>query len=384
MDISARGDGAPRKTDRVMHPAGPKLVHRDPGEPPRAGALALALVLLTVFLLQWWSCGRAQDSAAWWIESSWSMPECSTVNRWGLRPAAVWIDGEWFRVVTAMFTHGSWLHVSLNAWSLFAVGPWIQAAWGAPRMLLLFLASGVAGCLASLAWAEGALIVGASGGIFGLAGALWWARQWGADPLQRALHGVSSRGLLFSLAFLLLLGAFLPVVAQAGHLGGLLVGLGVGAAWTRRSRLAFFAGVGVMVFVLVGLATAAVAPRWRPNYLILQGYEWLERDRPERAAEVFRELPAAQQERPEVANAWAYALAEAKRELGLAEDLVRRSLAQAPGDADKLDTLGWIRCRRGDAVEGSSALLAALDGEADPVVVEHLVRCPIEAGDVER
>lgn len=307
------------------------------------------------------------------------MPECPAVMRWGLRPASVWIDGQWGRVVTAVFSHGSWLHLGLNVWSLLAIGPWVQRAWGGPQMLVLFLASGVAGCLASLAWAEGALVVGASGGIFGLAGALWWARSWGEPPLQSSLSGVSSRGLLFSLAFLLTLGAFLPVVAQAGHVGGLLLGLSVASLWTRRSRSAHAWGYVVMVAWLAATSALAIAPQWRPNYYIFQGYAWLERGRPHEAAELFRRLPRKELQDPDIANAWAYALVESHQELELAEQLVRGALSQAPLDTDKLDTLGWIRCRRGDAFEGSTALLEA-SVEHDPVVIEHLARCVLEAG----
>ncbi|WP_181197134.1 rhomboid family intramembrane serine protease, partial [Enhygromyxa salina] len=90
----------------------------------------------------------------------------------GLAATRVWLHGEWWRVLSAGLLHGSWLHLVLNMMGLWVVGQWTEKAWGWWRQLLLFFVSSVGGCLASLAWAEAPLVVGASAGIFGVAGAL--------------------------------------------------------------------------------------------------------------------------------------------------------------------------------------------------------------------
>lgn len=342
-------------------------------------SLVLAVLLGGCFLLTWLACGLETGTPSWWWTSLWSVGACEPVQRWGLAPAAVWLDGEWSRVFTAIFVHGSWLHLGLNIWSLLALGPWVEAAWGRLGCLCIFGLSGIAGCLASVVWAEAALVVGASGGILGLAGALWVARTLGSVQVQRELQPVSSRGLAFSLALLLLLGFVVPVVAQAGHVGGLSMGAALGMCLSRASSWRKPVAAGVVAIVgLALLGGLAQRPSWRPNYFLLLGYSWLERGEPRRAVTAFRQLDASTLDGSTL-NALAYALAEARLDLPEAEQLVRSALEEAPEDPHRLDTLGWIHCLRGDTTRGTGALLDALRSGADEIVLDHLFRCPLEA-----
>ena len=75
----------------------------------------------------------------------------------------VWVDGEWWRVLTTGFLHGSLLHLLLNMTALGSIGDWVEHAWGPWRSLLLFLASSVGGCLASLMWCESQMVVDMGG-----------------------------------------------------------------------------------------------------------------------------------------------------------------------------------------------------------------------------
>jgi membrane associated rhomboid family serine protease len=337
---------------------------------------------------------RAEQPGAVLLRSLWVLPDAELLERAGALVATrVWLDGQWWRVPSAGFLHGSWLHFGLNMLGLWTVGEWAEKAWGPWRMLALFLVSSVGGCLSSLAWAEAPLVVGASAGIFGLAGALVVARAWGSEQVQLALEPISARVLGFWLGFWLAVGAALPLVlersplAQAGHLGGLVFGcvIGWGLSRRRERRLArVFAGTGVVV-ALLGVGAASYAPTWRTNYHVFThmfwGDELVKAERYDEAVEHFElALELAPDDLQE--NAVAYTYAEAGAELAWAEALVRRALAVEPEEPNYLDTLGWIQCKRGRTEDGRASLELALEfgGEEIPEIAEHLERCESVAG----
>lgn len=304
----------------------------------------------------------------------------------GLAAARVWLDHQWWRLGSANLLHSGWLHLGLNMLALWSVGQWTEKAWGWSRQLLLFAVSGLGGCLASLAWAEAPMIVGASAGIFGIAGALVVGRAWGREDVQRAVDPVSAKTLAFWLVFWLVVGASLPlllgfsVLAQAGHAGGLLFGVLAGAALSMRKERRFARGLmwfGVGVG-LVGCAYASSAPAWRANYHVILGAEYLQREQFEDAARHFElGLEGKSGDDPQLANGVAYSLAEAGVELDRAEQLVQGALAVEPGNADYLDTLGWIRCKQG-RVEAGGVLLRLAESLAEretPEIREHVEGC---------
>ena len=80
------------------------------------------------------------------------------------------LAGEWWRLVTAVFLHGSVDHIIGNAVALFILGMVCEHAFGRVQFALLFVTSGIAGSLLSMLTSAGPS-VGASGAIFGLQGA---------------------------------------------------------------------------------------------------------------------------------------------------------------------------------------------------------------------
>ncbi len=314
------------------------------------------------------------------LESLWSLEQCSASLRMAgaLNLADVWVRGNWGGVLTAGWVHGSWLHLILNIWSLWVVGVWAEATWGHVRTGLLWLLGSVAGCLASLAWAEAPMVVGASAGIMALAGALWVARLLGRGAVLEHLRPVSARSLGTALLLLLVLGFAVPVIAQAGHVGGLAVGVVVGWAWAvPGARVRGWIAAAVVGVLGGALAGAGRAPTWRPAYHELCGHALLEEGEPEAALAAFERALAESPEDPILANAVAYALAEAGLELDRALDLVQRALAAEPTNADYLDTLGWVECKRGNTEVGLGALERARV-HADrfiPEIDQHVATC---------
>lgn len=143
--------------------------------------------------------------------------------------------GQWWRLITPMFLHGSLLHLAFNSWALYALGPQVESVYGTDRFVALYGLAGLAGGIASYAFNPNALSVGASGAIFGLFGALaafaYTARSligWEASKMQL---GQMATLVVINLAF-----GFVPGsnIDNSAHIGGLLVGGLVGFALAPR------------------------------------------------------------------------------------------------------------------------------------------------------
>ena len=139
-------------------------------------------------------------------------------------------DGEIWRVVTAMFVHANLTHVLFNMWALYLFGPSLERRFGSVSFATLYLAAGLGG--GSLYHAVGRIdpAVGASGAIFGLMGALLAATY-------RQRHTPAGRAVFSQLMLLLIINLSLPFVipniAWEAHLGGLVAGVAISAAWDR-------------------------------------------------------------------------------------------------------------------------------------------------------
>jgi rhomboid protease GluP len=90
----------------------------------------------------------------------------------GCDGADVLIKGQWIRVVTAAFVHMNPLHLIVNMWCLWNLGLLGEPLLGRRGLIAVYLLTGIAGNLCSLAFSPGALVVGASGAVFGIAGIL--------------------------------------------------------------------------------------------------------------------------------------------------------------------------------------------------------------------
>lgn len=85
-------------------------------------------------------------------------------------------SGQWFRVVTAAFMHMNPLHLLVNMWCLWNLGLLGEPLLGRRGLVAVYVLTGVAGNLCSLAFSaflrQDSLVVGASGAVFGIAGIL--------------------------------------------------------------------------------------------------------------------------------------------------------------------------------------------------------------------
>jgi rhomboid protease GluP len=87
-----------------------------------------------------------------------------------LYPPEIFQGNQWWRLVTAMFLHGSILHIGFNMWVLWDIGPVIEEVYGSARYLFIYTLTGVAGFVLSAF--RGNFSVGASGALLGLVGVM--------------------------------------------------------------------------------------------------------------------------------------------------------------------------------------------------------------------
>ena len=149
----------------------------------------------------------------------------------GVNVHALVDQGEIWRLGTAMFLHGSFMHLLLNNLSLHSLGSVTEWTCGRKRFVLIYLLSGLGGNLASYFMTSGAseeqiASLGASGAIFGLAGALivYFARNRVLYRDTEVPSGMLSR-LILTVIGNFALGSLLPNIDEAGHWGGLLSGM---------------------------------------------------------------------------------------------------------------------------------------------------------------
>lgn len=188
-------------------------------------------------------------------------PAWQDLVRWGANKGPLTLGGQWWRLLTCVFIHGSFLHIAFNMWCLWSLGELAESLYGHWMFAAVYLITGVASSLTSLWWNAHVLSVGASGAIFGIAGALVASYYLGEFSLPRA----ATRGQLSSLAifivYSLLFGVARHGIDNAAHLGGLVSGLILGALIARIApqRDEPLRRIGVL---MVGVLLVALGIQW--------------------------------------------------------------------------------------------------------------------------
>jgi rhomboid protease GluP len=170
-----------------------------------------ALILLTalVFLAQW---------------ASQLLLDFDLVLALGAKANAPIRQGQWWRLFTPIFLHVGALHLFVNMYSLYVIGPAVEQPFGGVRYMVVYLLSGLSGVAFSLAFSSQPS-AGASGAVFGLLGALAGFLFQHRNLLSPAGRG-QLRHIVFLAAINLLIGLS-PGIDNWGHLGGLVCGLGL-------------------------------------------------------------------------------------------------------------------------------------------------------------
>lgn len=195
----------------------------------------------------------------------------------GMKVNAFIEQGEWWRLITPMFLHGSLLHIFFNMYALRIFGPRLERYYGHWRFLALYFLGGFAGNVASFIFSP-ANSLGSSTAIFGLIGAeAVFLYQ------NQKIFGGSARGALTNIIMIAAINLFIglsPGIDNWGHAGGLAGGslfawlagpvLGVEGFFpsfsitdSRESRMVIIA-ILVVGLLIALLAVAAVYTRLGP------------------------------------------------------------------------------------------------------------------------
>ena len=197
----------------------------------------------------------------------------------------VW-DGEYWRLLSAVFLHGHLLHLLVNMFALLIIGTFAERLLGWWRYLLLYFVSALVGQLSFQVFSS-SVGVGASGAIYGLFPALLWIR-FGWNP--RGYFDWTPRLITFLAVILcveyvgvLVIEHFASGfgVAISAHLGGLAAGLLLvhffltarGRTLVDAPRLPRRAGAALLALAIGAGVCGCVYPFWDTQWHAWRGYQ---------------------------------------------------------------------------------------------------------------
>ncbi len=157
-------------------------------------------------------------------------------------------DGEWYRLLTSAFLHYGPMHIVFNMWALYVIGPPLEIALGRARFIALYLMSALGGSVVVYMLSTlGAQTAGASGAVFGLFGATF--------VIGRRLN-MDTRWVIGLIVINLVITFVVPNISWQGHLGGLVTGAVIAAAYAyaprkRQTAVQVSATVGLLLLFLL-------------------------------------------------------------------------------------------------------------------------------------
>lgn len=183
---------------------------RMPSLPPTAMYVLVGFTVF-VYILQMLSSAALGDSD---YGIDW-------VTLFGARISEAIHAGQWWRLITPVFLHGSFAHIFFNMYALFSIGSLLERHFGHGRFLLLYFLGAFSGNVLSFLFTQG-YSVGASTAVFGLisAEAIFFYQN-------RELFGSYARQAIGNAVFIIVINLFLglaPNIDTWGHIGGLIGG----------------------------------------------------------------------------------------------------------------------------------------------------------------
>ncbi len=181
---------------------------------------------------------------------------------WGANFGPLTVNGQWWRLICALFVHFNLAHLALNMWALWNIGRLSERLFGRGTFVVLYVASGLLAGLTSIAWDPSLSTVGASGAVFGVFGAFlafMVRRRQDIPPTVLRQHWFSTSVFVI---FNLVSGAVRPGIDNAAHIGGLLSGCVLGYLLARpldpilRTRVPAGQALAAAAFVTIASAAA--------------------------------------------------------------------------------------------------------------------------------
>jgi membrane associated rhomboid family serine protease len=174
-------------------------------------------------------------------------------------PLAANLTQPW-RFVTAVFLHGSLLHIAFNMWVLMDVGPLVEEVYGSARYLYIYVVTGIFGYV--LSSALGNVSVGGSGALLGLIGVLLALTSGRKNASLQMLRSNIIRWLIY----IAVMGLLFRGIDNYAHFGGCVSGYLLGRmmsarepADARERKIAQAMGWGTAVVLALSFAMIAAA-----------------------------------------------------------------------------------------------------------------------------
>jgi rhomboid protease GluP len=236
---------------------------------PYKFTIVFLIANIFIFLLMWDSSGRSWQVLADHFPSAVLITYGAKLNYLINAP-----NHQYWRFVTPMFVHVNLLHILVNMYSLWMVGPYVEKLYGSAKFVLFWVVTGIAGVVASYLTVRPNLATGsigrflfksfdepsagASGALFGLVGVLFIFGIKFRHELPEGFKRAFGTGMLP----IILLNLFIGYIGRgfidnAAHLGGLLSGAGL-AVLVQYRRPGERPGVATMWRVLQFLSLAVV------------------------------------------------------------------------------------------------------------------------------
>ncbi|MAF52720.1 MAG: hypothetical protein CL694_06875 [Chloroflexi bacterium] len=167
--------------------------------------------------------------------------DSETLLRFGAMFGPNIVQGEYWRLFTAMFLHAGIMHLAFNSFGLLIFGMQVERFFGHARFTAVYVLAGLAGSAASFMFNSGGVAVGASGAIFGILGALVAFFVNHKDMLGE-MGRQSLTGLLVLAGINLVVGISTPGIDNFAHVGGFGAGFALGMALGPHYRpiISFF------------------------------------------------------------------------------------------------------------------------------------------------
>jgi rhomboid protease GluP len=150
----------------------------------------------------------------------------------GAKDNALISNGEYYRLLTSTFLHSGIIHITMNMYSLFAIGPLVEKYYGRLRYILIYLLSGIFASLASFILSP-YMSVGASGAIFGVLGATLVM----AYKLRERIGKSFLKNVMIVVVVNLIFSFSIPNIDVYAHLGGLVSGVILSGIMYRERSL---------------------------------------------------------------------------------------------------------------------------------------------------
>jgi rhomboid protease GluP len=196
------------------------------------------------------------------------------VHYGALRPVDV-ADGQAWRLLSHAFLHGGLLHLGVNTMSLLTIGPLLERSIGPVRFAVVYVVTAIAGGVAG-SWAMPPLapLVGGSGALFGMMGALLGLLARSGRHSGDFFGNHAARALMGNIVLNLVVSFLIPNISNAAHVGGMVAGFLLVLVFLDPGRRGPTLVLQLWRAALAALFAAAVfealMPVTRPDWLLLR------------------------------------------------------------------------------------------------------------------